>query len=294
MSRRITRRNIQIVLGLLWFLDGLLQLQRQMFTRNFASQIIAPSAQGQPVVISGPIHFATHVILLHPALWDSLFALIQLGLGILILRKRTARYGLLASVAWGLSVWYIGEGLGGLANGSASLLMGAPGAALLYSIIALAVLPARSTKNKEENRPAAWLAIVWAVVWLGGATLQLTQGQNTTANLSSMIGGMASGAPGWLAALDNSISRHLSGAGESVIVGLVIIQALIGILILFPRRWRMLAVSAGVIVSLCFWTLGQAFGTYYTGLATDPNTAPLIILLGVAVLGSREIALDIF
>jgi hypothetical protein len=294
MSRKITRRTIQIALGLLWLLDGALQLQRQMFTRNFATQIIAPSAQGQPAIISGPIHFATHTILLHPALWDSLFALIQLSLGVLILWKRTTRYGLQSSVVWGLAVWYIGEGLGGLANGSASLLMGAPGAALLYAIIALGVLPTRSSKSRETHRPAAWLAIVWAVVWLGGATLQLTQGQNTTADLSSMIGGMANGAPGWLASFDKAVSQHLNHASESVIIGLVIVQALIGILILLPRHWRTLAVFSGIIVSLCFWASGQAFGTYYTGLATDPNSAPLIILLGIAVLGSKRIALDIF
>jgi len=291
---KVTRRSIQIALGLLWLLDGALQLQRQMFTHNFAMQVIAPNAINQPAVIRGPIHFAVHTILLHPSLWGGLFALIQLSLGILILVKRTAIYGLLGSVAWGLSVWYIGEGLGGLLNGHASLLMGAPGAALLYAIIALGVLPPRSVKNKDAAvRPAAWLTIVWAVIWLGGASLQLMQGQNTPAGLASMIRGMSSGAPGWVAAFDNSVARHLASAGEPAIIGLVIVQALIGSLILLPRHWRTLAVFAGAIVSLCFWSAGQAFGTFYTGLATDPNTAPLVILLGAAILGSRRIILGV-
>ncbi len=291
---KITRRTIQIPLGLLWLLDGALQLQRQMFTHNFATQVIGPNAQNQPLVIRGPIHFAVHTILLHPSLWDGFFALIQISLGILILIKRTTIYGLVGSVIWGLTVWYIGEGLGGLFNGHASLLMGAPGAALLYAIIALGVLPTKSTKNKDAMRPASWLTIVWAVIWLGGASLQLMQGQNTARGLSTMISSMASGAPGWLAALDNSVARHLASAGESAIIGLVIVQALIGILILLPRPWRTLAVFSGSIVTLCFWSVGQAFGMFYTGLATDPNTAPLVILLGAAILGSRRIILGVF
>ena len=295
IDMKITRRTIQIALGLLWLLDGALQLQRQMFTHNFATQVIAPNMVNQPVVIRGPIHFAVHTILLHPGLWDGLFALIQLSLGILILLKRTTIYGLFGSVVWGLSVWYIGEGLGGLFSGHASLLMGAPGAALLYAIIALGVLPPRSPKNKDSaGKPASWLTIVWAVIWLGGASLQLMQGQNTTAGLSSMIRGMSSGAPGWLAAFDSSVARHLSSAGEPAIIGLVIIQALIGIMILLPRHWRTLAVFSGAIVSLCFWAAGQAFGTFYSGLATDPNTAPLIILLGLAILGTRRIVISVF
>src|SRR4051812_4608300 len=37
----VTRRHLQIVLGLLWLLDGVLQAQPFMFTRDFATQTIA-------------------------------------------------------------------------------------------------------------------------------------------------------------------------------------------------------------------------------------------------------------
>jgi len=30
-------------------------------------------------------------------------------------------------------------------------------------------------------------------------------------------------------------------------------------------------------------------GGYYTGLATDPNTAPLFILLGIAIIGYPDL-----
>ena len=293
MTREITRRNIQIVLGLLWLLDGVLQLQRQMFTSNFANQVIVPNAQSQPLIVRGPIHFAVHIILLHPAFFDACFALIQLSLGVLILYKRTAKYGLLGSIVWGLGVWYFGEGLGGLLTGNASLLMGAPGAALLYAVIALGVLPSK-TEKKEDAKPAPWLAIAWVIIWLGGATLQLMQGQNRTTDLASMIGNMASGAPAWLGSLDHTVSQHLALSGNWIIAVLVIVEALIGILILLPHHLRSVAVIFGTFLALYFWVLGQGLGMYYSGLATDPNTAPLIILLGIAVLGSRRIPLNVF
>jgi len=45
---RITRRHLQIALGLLWLLDGGLQLQPFMLGTGFAKQVIAPTAAGQP------------------------------------------------------------------------------------------------------------------------------------------------------------------------------------------------------------------------------------------------------
>lgn len=309
----ITRRKIQVGLGLLWFLDGALQLQKQMFTSNFANNVLAPVAQGQPRFVNGVMHFGIHIFLLHPAIFNTLIALIQLGLGVLIIWKRTAKLGIICSIFWGLFVWYVGEGLGGLASWQTLILIGAPGAALLYSIIALGVIPKKDDKN-DDKHPASWLVIVWAVLWIIGAVYQLLPGQNTVSDLSSMISGMASGAPGWLASLDIHTANLINGIGNSTtsmsnmhmnasqitqmhttsesgfwfILLLAVVQALIGMISLLPRYWRKLAISAGIILSLIFWIIGQSLGGYYTGLATDPNSAPLFILLGIAILGSTQ------
>lgn len=277
----------------MWLIDGALQLQHQMFTSNFANDVIAPVGQGQPRFVSEPVHWAVQTILLHPAVFNACFALVQLGLGVFILWKRTARYALVGSIFWALAVWYLGEGLGGLASGQTSILMGAPGAALLYAIIALGVLPPKASKTQDSNRPASWLAIAWAVLWLGGTVLQLANGQNTTADLSSMISGMAEGAPGWLAAIDLHATNFLHNSGNWVVLILISVQALIGFLVLLPRRTRAVGIGAGIILSLIFWAVGQSFGEYYSGLATDPSTAPLFILLGLAILGSKQIDLSV-
>jgi hypothetical protein len=72
-----------------------------------------------------------------------------------------------------------------------------------------------------------------------------------------------------------------------------LIQLALGAGILYARTTRRaLAASnvrlAAVIVGcgLVYWVADQGMGQPWSGLATDPGTAPLAVLLGVAVLGA--------
>jgi hypothetical protein len=281
----ITRRRIQLALGLLWFLDGLLQFQPAMFTRRFATQVIAPAGVGQPGFVAGPLNEVVRIILHQPAVMDLGFGLVQLALGAGILFPRTARRALAASVAWALPVWYLGEGLGGLLGGGASLLTGAPGAALLYAVLALAVWPARD-QDPRTQRPARWATVAWAAAWLGGAVLQLLPGVDTNASISMSLAMNASGAPAWFAAIDNQLSALVPAYGASIVIDLVVLQAFAGLGVFIGRRTRLAAVSVGIGLSLAYWVVGQDMGQFWSGIATDPNSAPLLMLLGVTVLGS--------
>jgi hypothetical protein len=294
---RMTRRGIQLTLGWLWFLDGALQLQHQMFTSAFATQVITPASVGQPQIVGGAMHFFVHIFLMHPAIYNTIIAAIQLGLGALILWRRTARLGLLLSVFWGLFVWYIGEGLGGVLSGQTSLLMGAPGAALLYVVLALAVFPKDTERSRDRDSPAPWLAFVWAFLWIGGAIYQLLPGQNSAASIGAMIAGNASGAPGWLERIDMHVANTIHGFTATgtqgtaywFILFLAIFQIAIGVGVLSHRSTRVVALSVGIGVSIVFWVVGQSLGEYFSGLATDPSTAPLFILLGLAILGQSQL-----
>ncbi|MGD0604839.1 MAG: hypothetical protein ABSA53_14710 [Streptosporangiaceae bacterium] len=281
---RVSRRGIQVALGLLWIGDGALQFQPAMLTRAFARQVIAPAGRGQPAFVSWPVHEAASLIAHSPAAADVAFGLIQLALGAGLLHRRTARWALAASVGWALSVWYLGEGLGGLFGGGASLLTGAPGAALGYAVVAMTVWPRRDSHS--DQRPARWAAAAWAAVWLGGALLQLLPGNDTNASVSADLTMSASGAPGWLAGLDNHLAALVPYSGVSLVVDLVVLQALVGLGVLAGRRSRRAAVLAGIALSLTFWVAGQGLGQFWSGISTDPNTAPLLMLLGVTVLGA--------
>jgi hypothetical protein len=282
---RVTRRGIQIVLGLLWLLDGLLQFQPAMLTPRFAVEVIAPAGAGQPGFISGPVGEVVRIILYQPVVMDVAFGLIQLALGVGILYARTARRALAASVVWALLVWYLGEGLGGLFGESSSLLTGAPGAALLYAVLALAAAP-RCDGAAAAERPPRWTAAAWAMLWLGGAVLQLFPGRDTNASIGMSVAMNASGAPSWFAPTDAHLAALVPGSGVSIVVDLIVLQAFAGIGALRASRVRLAAVIVGSGLSLAYWVAGQGIGQPWLGLATDPGTAPLMVLLGFAVLGS--------
>jgi len=282
---RVTRRGIQIVLGLLWLLDGLLQFQPAMLTPKFAIEVIAPAGAGQPGFVAGPVGEVVRIILHQPAIVDVAFGLIQLALGAGILWARTARRALAASVVWALLVWYLGEGLGGLLGGASSLLTGAPGAALLYAVLALAASPRRDGAAAAEA-PPRWTAAAWAAVWLGGAVLQLLPGRDTNAAIGMSLAMNASGAPSWFAPIGAHLAALVPVSGVSIVVDLAVLQAFAGIGALRAPRVRLAAVIVGCGLALAYWVAGQGLGQPWSGLVTDPGTAPLLVLLGLAVLGA--------
>ncbi|HUA13470.1 MAG TPA: hypothetical protein VL989_03145 [Candidatus Sulfotelmatobacter sp.] len=280
----ITKRKIQYALGVLWLLDGLLQLQHQMFSAAFANNVILPASMGQPPLVSGPAQFGAKVILTHPAVFDAFFATIQILIGLLILNKKYVRRGLILSCFWGLGVWLFGESLGGILSGNTNLLMGAPGAVILYVILALAVMP-RLKHEPEDNRPAFWLPLVWSFLWIAGGIYQLLPGQNTTQDLSSMINTIAQGAPGWMASTDTWFANQIAHASFWLIAVIAAVEILIGLMVLIPGVYRGISLVLGSSLALVFWVIGQSMGSYFSGLMTDPNSGPLFVLLAIAILG---------
>lgn len=274
------------MLGLLWLLDGMLQYKPAMWTRSFADQVIAPAAAGQPGFISGPASVMAWVILRQPAILNGVFGLVQLALGVGLLYPRTARRALAASIVWALLVWYLGEGLGGLFGSTASLLTGAPGAALLYAVLGLAAALGREA---DAGAPLAsrWPVIAWAVLWAGGAVLQLLPGRDTNALIAMSLAMNAAHAPAWFAAAENHLAALMPGYGVSVVADLVVLQALVGLGVFRGGRMRRAAVLLGIGLSAVYWFAGQEMGQFWSGMSTDPNTAPLVVLLGLVLLSSR-------
>jgi hypothetical protein len=281
LARRhpITRRDLQIALGLLWLLDAALQAQPFMFTRGFATQVIAHGGEGQPGIVSAPVHVATDIIAANPVPLNLLFAATQLLIAIGLLVRRTARLALAASIGWALGLWYLGEGLSGLASGHASLLTGAPGSALLYAVLAAAAWPSGNSKQT----PASWLVRAWALLWVGAALLQLLPGQNTGPALASSLTAGAEGAPHWLSQLDTTLGKWASQNGTLALSALAATELLVGAGVL-SRRTRTFALAAGLVLSIAIWVTGQDLGQLYSGQTTDPNSAPLIALLAIVLL----------
>jgi hypothetical protein len=268
----VTRRGLQIALGILWLLDGVLQLQPFMLGRGFATQIVAPAGDGQPAFVAVPVHWAAGVIAAHPTVWDLPFAAAQLSIGVGLLVPRCVRAALAASIAWALAVWYLGEGLSGIASGHASLMTGAPGSALLLALLGAAAWP---RSEGSSVAPARWLPLAWAALWVGGAVFQALPGQNTSGDVAASLS-----APGTLA---EQVGRSLAQHGTTFVVTLVVVEALIGLGALYGPT-RAAAAGAGVALASAMWVLGQDLGGLASGQATDPNSAPLIVLAAFALL----------
>ena len=285
---RTTRRGVQFTLGVLWLLDAALQLQPFMFTADFARQVLAPAGQGQPAWVAAPTDYFAGLIAGHPAPLNTGFALVQLALGIGFLLPRLVRPAIVGSLAWAFGIWWFGEGLGGLATGHASLVTGAPGAVVLYVVLALAAWPAtdhRDPPDPAEAAVAGWFPAAWAVLWIGGALLQLLPSQRGTAALHDQLGS-TDGVPGWLASLHHLAANVLRHGGEAPFIALVALMALVGLAGLAGRPWRTAAAAVGAIAAVAFWVLGQNVGQLYSGQATDPNTGPLMVLMALALAGA--------
>lgn len=283
----VTRRVLQYTLGALWLLDGALQLQSYMFTKGFANQIIAPAAAGQPLFVAGPVRWNAHLIALHPALFNGCFAAVQLTLGVGFFIPRFRRWAIVASVAWAGGVWYLGEGLGGVAGGHMTALLGAPGAALLYLVLAVAAWPAGDVPLSRSNtRPPAWTGRAWAMLWIGFAILDLLPGNDKSSTLTADLTTQASSVPSWLAGFDRWLAGGVHHLGPGIGVLLIAAELAIGLLSLTRGRLRPVAIWSGIVLAALYWTAGQSFGQLFSGQATDPSTGPLLMLLGLVTLSA--------
>src|SRR5580658_4604062 len=194
-----TPRVLQVVLGLLWLLDGALQFQSFMFGRAFVTTYILPNASGQPAVVAWVITNIGHFLEPHIAVWNTFLALIQVLIGAGLLWRRSVRPALLVSFFWVLGVWVIGEGLGMVLTGSASALTGAPGSVLLYGLVGLMAWPSHSAHGDDAHEPVGVASsaagagiggpltplVVWSGFWSLAAVLFLLPDNRTQTSLSS-------------------------------------------------------------------------------------------------------------
>ncbi|MBV9486381.1 MAG: hypothetical protein JO246_10015 [Frankiaceae bacterium] len=282
----VTRRHLQLGLAALWIVDGALQCQRYMFTKSFGREVIlGEAATGTPWWVAHPAHWAADIIITHPVLTNAGFAAFQLALGTALLWRRTVRVALLGSVAWGLLVWWLGEGIGGLTTGE-TLLSGAPGAALLYAVVAVTAWPDRT--GASDVRPSLLALPAWCALWVMGAGMQLAAGNNSGDALAAAFedGGME--AMGWIRHLDNTLARH--HISDLVVAAIIAVEVLIALWATIPGRARIASAYTGIGVGVAAWVLVQGLGDLTTGQSTDPNTGPLIVLMAFAVLGLSDVS----
>jgi hypothetical protein len=292
LDSRGARRGLQIVLAVVWLLDALLQLQSHMFGPGFASTLAA-AATGNSAIISGPMLWASHLVAHDPVPWNTMFALTQLAIAVGLLWRPTVKAALAGSIAWSLAVWWLGEGLGGLLTGTASPVTGAPGAVILYALIAALAWPIPSVDPGRGGAAGASVLgrrgskAAWLVLWAGFGCLLLQSAVRASGSLHNALAGNAAGEPGWLAALDHTAATAAGSHGTPACIVLAALSALIAAGVLHPVTTRP-ALIAATAAGLAIWVLGENFGQILTGMGTDPNTGPLLVLLAAAYWPLRQ------
>jgi hypothetical protein len=291
-----SQRILQIVLGLFWLLDAGLQFQSFMFHRSFVDTYILANANGQPAVVGWVITNIGHFIEPHIALWNTLFALTQVAIGLGLLYRPTVRYALALSFAWAFGVWVLGEGMGMVLTGSASALTGAPGSVFMYAMVGLMAWPSPRAKDTDYDVPVgiassaaargvggvATPLLVWAGYWSLAAVLFLLPHNKTPTSISSAIAGMAPGEPSPFSHFLTSFGNLFSSVGTESAWVLAALALVIGFGPLLTRRPGVFLLG-GVLLSLVMWVAGQALGGILTGSGTDPNTGPMIVVLALAM-----------
>jgi hypothetical protein len=285
-------RRLRLALAVVWLLDAALQYQPYMFTKAFA-RTLAASAQGNPPVVAGPVIWSAAIIGHHPAAANAAFATIQLLIAVGIAWRPAVKVALAASVAWSIAVWWLGEGLGGMLAGSASPWSGAPGAVIIYAMLAVLLWPAGRDPSASfvAGRPLGRLParLLWLTLWGSMAFFAIQAGGMAPQGLHDMLSSMAAGEPGWIASIDHSAAALVAQHGPQVSAVLAITFELIAIGIFLPGRAARAAVILAVAAAAVIW-VGQDFGAILTGSATDPNSGPLLGLFAIAYWPARNTA----
>src|SRR6185312_3777122 len=192
----LSQKRLRQLLGLLWLIDGLLQLQPLMFTINMVNGVMKPILDGQPAPIEASLNWIIAVTTQHLVQVNLLIAIVQIVIGILLLWGLWVKETLIASIVWALIVWYGGEGMSMLLTGQASILTGAPGAVLLYPLLGLLVYPRSTSSDASADTSERGIISrsqfrwVLAGFWVLAALLQLQPLWWQSGQISQAVGDM--------------------------------------------------------------------------------------------------------
>jgi len=300
----LSRKTLQRIIGVLWLIDGILQLFPQMWTMNMVNGIMKPMLQGQPGLFEPSLQFIVTQTTLHLYEVNLLISVVQilLGLGFLFLSDRWVKWLVYTSIVWALIVWYGGEGMSMLLTGTASILTGAPGAVLLYPLLGLAVIPRKQVATASEDAPRKkgddgllsrkYLRWVLAGFWIFAALLQLQPYWWQQGQISQAIGAMV-GQGGLNSVLIDPVLQQISNATANIeiplnIILIVVFLAIgIGLAVVKDEHVRPFLI-ASIVVSLIFWYFSEAFGMIFTGMATDFNSGLLVVVIALACWPKRQ------
>jgi hypothetical protein len=201
--------------------------------------------------------------------------------------RPTVKVGLAVSIAWAVGVWWVGEGLGGVLNGTANPVNGAPGAVILYALLAVLLWPSDRAGRKVSFIAARTVGTpvakgLWLVLWGSLSYFAVLGANRSSRGLHNLINAESNGEPGWVAWTDHHAASVVDHNGVAVTAALAVLLLVVALGTYLPRLFANATVALAAVLGLTFWVVGENFGSLFTNGATDVNSGPLLVLLAVA------------
>lgn len=99
--------------------------------------------------------------------------------------------------------------------------------------------------------------------------------------LHDLVSGLNSGEPGWLAHIGSATASLFLHHGTTMAILLAIVCLVVAAGVFLPPQLTQWTVVLAVVVFALIWLAVQEFGGILAGGATDPNAAPLVILIAL-------------
>lgn len=287
------RRLLRLGVGGLWIIDGLLQLQPGMFTKAVLIDTVwQPAAGGQPSWLAALMTWSISVASPHVAAFNWGIALTQLIIGVLLLtaRRVPTRVGLWASAAFAVAVWVFGEGMGQVLTDGATILGGAPGSTLVYLVASILLLLPPGSWRPAGRRRASMPALASGLLLVLCGLFQFHATFWTRLGLSQPFG------QAFMMPQPEPLRQAISAASGLVTLAPVAVNAMLvavmiggGLLLIEGEGEAHPSLVWGTLAFLAMvWVLGQDVGMLFSGMSTDPNTAPALALLLCGALAGRS------
>lgn len=260
----------------LWAVDAFLALTPHMAVDQI--DIVLMGGFGQPGWYIGFISNSVYYWLYHARLASLLVTIefvVQAAIALLLAlghHRRVGRVALSLSLGWALVLWVMAEWMGNLWAGM-SFWTGAPGSALLYAFGAVVLL----RPEWFRGRFAQVLGVAWGIGALVQAAPAWWRG---SALATAMRANLVVTPVSWRTLPIQWLVRE-AALHPALVNGLLVavMASVAGILVAHRRPWTLWLV-VGFLCLLWWW--GENLGGLVGGIATDPNTGPVWILLVVS------------
>jgi hypothetical protein len=242
------------------------------------------TAAGNPSWIAHAITWNASLVYHQPILTNSAFAGIQFLIAFGIIYRRTCKPALVLSIVWSLGVWWFGEGLGAIFSGGDTTLGGGPGGVLFYALLAVLLWPSPgSDRPFVAARTVGVKAAkaIWAVMWALLALFSVVGSGRSPQALHDLVADLNVGQPGWLMRINRSSEALFLHHGTTVAILLAAVCLVIAAGVFLPPQFTQLTVVVAVVVFAVIGVAVQDVGGILAGGMTDPNSAPLVILIAL-------------